>query len=88
MLAYTYYDSEGVNLYYLFPVENSISNDGKSQDFEGTIIKNDGENAQWHWLFYPCPWDSWITQDDVNKTLTIRYPMNNQVQDCTPGNET
>ena len=88
MLAYTYYDSEGVHLYYLFPVENSISNDGKSQDFEGTIIKNDGENAQWHWLFYPCPWDSWITQDDVNKTLTIRYPMNNQVQDCTPGNET
>ena len=88
MLAYTYYDSEGVHLYYLFPVENSISNDGKSQDFEGTIIKNDGENAQWHWLFYPCPWDSWITQDDVNKTLTIRYPMNNQVHDCTPGNET
>ena len=88
MLPYTFYDSEGVHLYYLFPVENSISNDGKSQDFEGTIIKNDGENAQWHWLFYPCPWDSWITQDDVNKTLTIRYPMNNQVQDCTSGNET
>ena len=88
MLAYTYYDSEGVHLYYLFPVENSISNDGKSQDFEGTIIKNDGENAQWHWFFYPCPWDDWITQDEVNKTLTIRYPMNNQVQDCTLGNET
>ena len=88
MLAYTYYDSEGVHLYYLFPVENSISNDGKSQDFEGTIIKNDGENAQWHWFFYPCPWDDWITQDEVNKTLTIRYPMNNQVQDCTSGNET
>ena len=88
MLAYTYYDSEGVHLYYLFPVENSISNDGKSQDFEGTIIKNDGVNAQWHWFFYPCPWDDWITQNDVNKTLTIRYPMNNQVQDCTSGNET
>lgn len=88
MLAYTYYDSEGVHLYYLFPVENSISNDGKSQDFEGTIIKNEGENAQWHWFFYPCPWDDWITQDEVNKTLTIRYPMNNQVQDCTSGNET
>ena len=88
MLAYTYYDSEGVHLYYLFPVENSISNDGKSQDFEGTIIKNDGENAQWHWFFYPCPWDDWITQDEVNKTLTIRYPMNNQAQDCTSGNET
>ena len=88
MLAYTYYDSEGVHLYYLFPVENSISNDGKSQDFEGTIIMNDGENAQWHWFFYPCPWDDWITQDEVNKTLTIRYPMNNQVQDCTSGNET
>lgn len=88
MLAYTYYDSEGVHLYYLFPVENSISDDGKSQDFEGTIIKNDGENAQWHWFFYPCPWDDWITQNDVNKTLTIRYPMNNQVQDCTSGNET
>lgn len=88
MLAYTYYNSEGVHLYYLFPVENSISNDGKSQDFEGTIIKNDGENAQWHWFFYPCPWNNWITQDEINKTLTIRYPMNNQVQDCSTGNET
>lgn len=87
-LAYTYYDSEGVHLNYLSPVENSISDDGKSQVFAGTIIKNDGENYQWHWLFYPCPWDSWITQDDVNKTLSIRYPMNNQEQDCTSGNET
>ena len=88
MLAYTYYNSEGVHLSTLSPVENSISDDGKSQDFSGTIIKNDGENYQWHWLFYPCPWDSWITQDDVNKTLTIKYPMNNQVQDCSTGNET
>ncbi len=88
MLAYTYYDSEGVHLNYLFPVENSISDDGKSQDFAGTIIKNDGVNDQWHQLFYPLPWDSWITQDDVNKTLSIRYPMNNQEQDCTSGNET
>lgn len=88
MLPYTYYDSEGVHLYYLFPVENSISNDGKSQDFEGTIIKNDGENAQWHWLFCPLPLNNGITQDDTEKTLTVRYPMNNQVQDCTPGNET
>ena len=88
-LAYTYYDSEGVHLNYLSPVENSISDDGKSQDFAGTIIKNEDEiNAQWHQLFYPLPWDSWITQDDVNKTLTIKYPMNNQVQDCSTGNET
>lgn len=88
MLAYTYYDNEGVHLNYLSSVENSISNDGKSKDFSGTIIKNDGVNGQWHYLFYPLPWDSWITPDDVNKTLTIRYPMNNQVQDCTSGNET
>ena len=88
MLAYTYYDSEGVHLYYLFPVENSISNDGKSQDFEGTIIKNDEENGLMHYIFYPCPWDSWITKDVAGQTLTVRYPMNNQVQDCTPGNET
>lgn len=88
MLPYTFYDSEGVHLYYLFPVENSISNDGKSQDFEGTIIKNDGENAQWHWLFCPFPLENGITQDDTEKTLTVRYPMNNQVQDCTSGNET
>ncbi|MBO5380526.1 MAG: hypothetical protein J6A40_00335 [Bacteroides sp.] len=88
MLAYTYCDNEGVHLNYLFPVENSISADGKSQDFEGTIIKNDEENGLLHYLFYPLPWDSWITQDDNEKTLTIRFPMNNQVQDCTPGNET
>ena len=88
MLPYTYYDSEGVHLNYLFPVEGSISDDGKSQDFSGTIIKNDGVNEGWHHLFCPLPLNNGITQDDTEKTLTVRYPMNNQVQDCTPGNET
>ena len=89
-LAYTYYDNEdaGVHFNCLFPVENSISNDGKSQDFEGTIIKNNEENGLMHYFFYPCPWDSWITKDVVEQTLTVRYPMNNQVQDCAQGNET
>lgn len=89
-LAYTYYDNEdaGVHFNCLFPVENSISNDGKSQDFEGTIIKNNEENGLMHYFFYPCPWDSWITKDIAEQTLTVRYPMNNQVQDCAQGNET
>ena len=89
-LAYTYYDNEdaGVHFNCLFPVENSISNDGKSQDFEGTIIKNNEENGLMHYFFYPCPWDSWITKDIAGQTLTVRYPMNNQVQDCAQGNET
>lgn len=90
MLAYTYYNKEGAGVHFncLFPVENSISADGKSQDFEGTIIKNDEENGLMHYIFYPCPWDSWITKDVAGQTLTVRYPMNNQEQDCTPGNET
>lgn len=89
-LAYTYYDNEdaGVHFNCLFPVENSISNDGKSQDFEGTIIKNNEENGLMHYFIYPCPWDIWITEDVVEQTLTVRYPMNNQVQDCAQGNET
>ena len=89
-LAYTYYDNEdaGVHFNCLFPVENSISNDGKSQDFEGTIIKNNEENGLMHYFFYPCPWDIWITKDIAEQTLTVRYPMNNQVQDCAQGNET
>lgn len=89
-LAYTYYDNEdaGVHFNCLLPVENSISNDGKSQDFEGTIIKNNEENGLMHYFFYPCPWDIWITKDVTEQTLTVRYPMNNQVQDCTPDNET
>ena len=90
MLAYTYYNKEGAGVHFncLFPVENSISADGKSQDFEGTIIKNDEENGLMHYIFYPCPRDNWITKDVAGQTLTVRYPMNNQVQDCTPGNET
>ena len=90
MLAYTYYNKEGAGVHFncLFPVENSISADGKSQDFEGTIIKNDEENGLMHYIFYPCPSDNWITKDVAGQTLTVRYPMNNQVQDCTPGNET
>jgi len=89
-LAYTYYDNEdaGVHFNCLFPVENSISNDGKSQDFEGTIIKNNEENGLMHYFFYPCPLDIWITKDITEQTLTVRYPMNNQVQDCAQGNET
>ena len=89
-LVYTYYDNEdaGVHFNCLFPVENSISNDGKSQDFEGTIIKNNEENGLMHYFFYPCPSDSWITKNIAEHTLTVRYPMNNQVQDCAQGNET
>ena len=90
MLAYTYYNKEGAGVHFncLFPVENSISADGKSQDFEGTIIKNDEENGLMHYIFYPCSWESWITKDVAGQTLTVRYPMDNQEQDCTPGNET
>ena len=88
MIAYSWYDAEGVHLGYLPAIENSVSSDGKSQNFGGTLNMNDGVNGTWHHLFYPLPWDSWITQDDTEKTLTIRYPMNNQVQDCTEGNET
>ena len=90
MLAYTYYNKEGAGVHFncLFPVENSISADGKSQDFEGTIIKNDEENGLMHYIFYPCPGESWITKDVAGQTLTVRYPMDNQEQDCTPGNET
>ncbi|MBE6288438.1 MAG: hypothetical protein E7099_09710 [Mediterranea massiliensis] len=90
MLAYTYYNKEGAGVHFncLFPVENSITDDGKSQDFEGTIIKNDEENGLLHYFLYPCPGDSRITKDVAEQTLTVRYPMNNQVQDCTTGNET
>ena len=88
MIAYSWYNVEGVHLGYLPAIENSVSDDGKSQQFGGQLNINDGVNGTWHYLFYPLPWDSWITKDDTEKTLTIRYPMNNQVQDCTEGNET
>ena len=88
MIAYSWYNAEGVHLGYLSAIENSVSDDGKSQQFGGQLNMNNGVNGTWHYLFYPLPWDSWITKDDTEKTLTIRYPMNNQVQDCTEGNET
>ena len=90
MLTYTYYDNNGtgVHLGILPSIESTVSTDGKSQQFGGELNLNDGVNAAWHHVFYPVPWDSWVTKNEIDKTLTIRYPMNNQVQDCTLGNET
>ena len=87
-IAYSYYDEDGVHLGVLPAIENSLSDDGKSQQFGGTLNLNNEVNEAWHWLFHPVPWDSWITQNNTEKTLTIRRPMNDQVQDCTPSNET
>ena len=90
MLTYTYYDNNGtgVHLGILPSIESTVSTDGKSQQFGGELNLNDGVNAAWHHVFYPVPWDSWVTKNEIDKTLTIRYPMNNQVQVCTLGNET
>lgn len=87
-IAYSYYDEDGVHLGVLPAIENSLSDDGKSQQFGGTLNLNNEVNEAWHWLFHPVPCDSWITQNNTEKTLTIRRPMNDQVQDCTPSNET
>ena len=87
-IAYSYYDEDGVHLGVLPAIENSLSDDGKSQQFGGTLNLNNEVNEAWHWLFHPVPWDSWITLNNTEKTLTIRRPMNDQVQDCTPSNET
>lgn len=90
MLTYTYYDNNGtgVHLGILPSIESTVSTDGKSQQFGGELNLNDGVNAAWHHVFYPVPSNSWVTKNEIDKTLTIRYPMNNQVQDCTLGNET
>lgn len=90
MLTYTYYDNNGtgVHLGILPSIESTVSTDGKSQQFGGELNLNDGVNDAWHHVFYPVPRDSWVTKNEIDKTLTIRYPMNNQVQDCTLGNET
>ena len=90
MLTYTYYDNNGtgVHLGILPSIESTVSTDGKSQQFGGELNLNDGVNDAWHHVFYPVPRDSWVTKNEIDKTLTIRYPMNNQVQDCILGNET